>query len=169
MANFIRKTYSTKSDNLPIYNKINGYTISPASSEPFSYDNHSMFPALNDDINIFTNLTKEVYQNNDATSFIDALFKVISKYRDEDICFSKLNVSEVSNDSITIEWIFNNFRQFFSFNLKEGNYYGFTSYDKDGQYFVNKFQPMTSDYLSLANRTVLNSIKAIKGELDKIE
>lgn len=123
----------------------------------------NIFPAnLPTDIDIFKNLPNSIYKNNTVRNFLNSLRKVLLNTYLENITFSKLVVSEVSNTGVVLDWIYNYFRIYFSFDTIEGNFYGYVSYNKERGYYENKFSSMfEKDFEEIAELSVEYVIKML--------
>ena len=100
------------------------------------------------ELDIFSELPAYVYKNEDARIFLEELRKHLLSYKREEldgIYLSKLRVTESNDITLVIEWIFNYFRLYFSFDRDEGNYYGEVHTDNEKGSFHNAFNRMERD------------------------
>lgn len=95
---------------------------------------------LSSDLDIFSELPKEVFLNTKATFFLSALRNVILSTDLEGVTLSKLHVSEMTEDSLMIEWIFNYFRTYFSFEKDDQDSYGMIENNPEAKSFSNQFR-----------------------------
>lgn len=100
----------------------------------------SFTPNIPTDIDIFSELPDYVYENNDAKEFLNVLRNALLKTSLSGITLSKLGVSEHSDSELEIEWIFNYFRVYFSFDHNAGNYFGRVSSNPIDKSFSNEFK-----------------------------
>ena len=96
------------------------------------------------DYDIFSNLPQSVYENDDVRFFLEclrrALLKKLSEGEIENVSLTKLRLSEQSDGSITIDWIFSYFRLFFSFDLTEGNMCGIVEINNEQKRYITDVQ-----------------------------
>lgn len=83
--------------------------------------------SLNGDLDIFTDLPESVYKEKDVALFLDALRGVIAEENPQNVTLSKLIVTEKTDSGCTLDWIYNYFRLYFSFDKNDGDYFGFMS------------------------------------------
>lgn len=79
------------------------------------------------DINIFSELPKEVFGLPEVGEMLSELKKVLDSVVCEDITLSKLRISEQTEEGIVLDWIFNYFRVYFSFEYNGGDSIGMIS------------------------------------------
>lgn len=119
-------------------------------------------PTLSIDVDIFNELPKYVYDNKDLKNFLNVLRKVLLSTNLEGITLSKLCVSEKTESGIVLDWIFNYFRVYFSFDLKDGNFFGIVSSNPEKGSFFNEFEMIDSKrYEEQAENIVDHVIKMI--------
>lgn len=124
----------------------------------------NIISSLDSDIDIFTNLPDYVYLNKNSALFLRALRKAILKENPKNITFSKLVVTEKSETGFTLEWIYNYFRMYFSFDSVDGNYCGFISHNSEDGTFKNEFKPLNpSEFDDVAIALVDYVIMMIQG------
>lgn len=120
-------------------------------------------PVLDSDIDIFANLPKEIYSNKHVSEFLNALRGALSISKPKEITLSKLIVSEKTNQCVTLDWIFNYFRLYFSFD-EDGDYYGIISNNDISGAFSNEFRPMkTQEYANVAKSSLDYVVMMVQG------
>ena len=119
---------------------------------------------LDADVDVFTEIPDDIYKNKDASLFLEALRQVIAKESPQNVTLSKLIVSEHTDTGCTLDWIYNYFRIYFSFDINEEDYFGFMSHNLvDGSY-KNEFMPMKpSDFAVIAQAMLDYVIMMIQG------
>lgn len=120
--------------------------------------------SLDTDVDIFTEIPDDIYKNKDASLFLEALRQAIVEESPKNVTLSKLIVSEQTDTGCTLDWIYNYFRIYFSFDINEGDYFGFMSHNLvDGSY-KNEFKPMKPiDFGGIARAMLDYVIMMIQG------
>lgn len=113
---------------------------------------------LPNDIDIFSELPEYVYANSDAKKFLIIMRKILLSYNISGITLSKLCISDHSDSGIVIDWIYNYFRVYFSFDSQNGNFYGLISNNPEKKSFFNEFKVMNSNEYETIARTVISFI-----------
>ena len=83
---------------------------------------------------------------------MDDLRACIQNHDPEDlrrITLPKLRVTELTDITIVIEWIFNYFRLYFTFDKNEGCFYGVVKNDIEHNEFLNEFKKMEKENFSI--------------------
>jgi hypothetical protein len=120
--------------------------------------------SLDSDLDVFTNLPDFVYDNKDASIFLQSLRKAIIKENPKDITLAKMIVTEKTETGFTLEWIYNYFRIYFSFDSEDGNFFGCISHNGEDGYFKNEFKPMkVSEFDDVAEAILDYVIMMIQG------
>lgn len=162
-----KNKYSTTQQRSPNKNIANYYFVNYNNDSP-TYtgdDDISIITNLPSDVNIFSDLPDYVYQNTNALEFLNVLKKKLKDFASENITFSKLRVSEHSETNLVLDWIYNYFRVYYSFDSNDGNYYGIVVNNTEVGSFTNKFALMQSNkYEEIANYILDFVVKMIKGE-----
>lgn len=116
------------------------------------------------DIDIFAELPRKIYDYPKVEEFLRILRNVILSSSLENVTLSKLHVSEFTDKSITIEWIFNYFRAYFLFELNSNNdSYGMIKNNLESAEFSSSFKPLQiSNYEEIA-RSVVDYIVKMGG------
>lgn len=128
-----------------------------------SLDELSISASLPADIDIFSELPDYVYDNPDARKFVHALKKMLVEKRPDNVTLSKMRVSEHTESGVVIDWIYNYFRVYFSFDKEDGNFYGITK-NSPGSY-SNQFELMKTDEFEDVARYILDVvIQLIRGD-----
>lgn len=122
---------------------------------------------LNPEIDVFTALPTDIYKNDRTRAFLDELRKCLLSWDEEDlqgIILPKLRVTEYTETTIVLEWIFNYFRLYFSFDKKEGDFYGEIMSDIENGKFHNCFQKMEmKDYPYIAEAEIAYAVMMAEG------
>ena len=139
----IRKDYlSPTTKGSPLYVG-DHYQISkgPEIDEP-----KSIKKILAPEVDIFSELPESVYQNEHANAFLNEMRKSLIK-KDQGtfhgVVLPKLFLTEHTEETIVIEWIFNYFRLYFSFDKEEGDYFGEIVNIPERSFFRNFFKKMS--------------------------
>ena len=114
---------------------------------------------LSSDLDIFANLTNARIQSMPRVSkFLNELRLSIANNSSnlKTIHFNKLSLEESSRPGeLMIDWIYNYFRAFFSFDNKEGDMYGLIVNNTETKIFHSEFEPLKeSDYNEVAAKSV---------------
>lgn len=114
---------------------------------------------LSSDLDIFVNLADERIQSMPRVSkFLNELRLSIANNSSnlKTIHFNKLSLEESSRPGeLMIDWIYNFFRAFFSFDDNEGDMYGLIVNNTETKVFQSEFEPLKeSDYDEVAAKSV---------------
>lgn len=107
--------------------------------------NHSIKKNLPPGFDIFSALPESVYKNERVGAFLDEMKKSLVKKDQREfrgVVLPNLFLSENTKETIVIEWIFKDFRLYFLFDAKEGDYYGEIVNDSEKGVFHNCFNKM---------------------------
>lgn len=115
-------------------------------------------PNLPSDLDIFDELPSYVYDYDDAKTFLNILRNVLLAQNLQDVTLSKLYVSEHSDSGVVLDWIYNYFRIYFSFDAKEGNFYGIISNNPEEGSFSNDFRIMDSRYYDILAKDIVDYV-----------
>lgn len=141
------------------------YSLNSSSGEQISFD---LDKVISPDIDIFSSLPQFVFENDHARLFLNAMKSVlmsIDKYELKDVSLSKLIVTEHSNITLVLEWIFEYFRFYFSFDKVEGDSWGEVFNDLSKGKFYNSFNKMEKeDYKNIAKKEVNLVLRMVRGE-----
>lgn len=125
---------------------------------------------LSPEIDIFSALPSFVFDNKHAKMFLDEMKRAlinIDKADLEGVSLTRLMVTEHTDMTLVIEWIFNYFRLYFSFDKEEGDFFGEVSNDPENGKFHNTFNKMlVSDYAKVAAAEVMYAIMMAGGETE---
>lgn len=139
--------YTTENIQARIIKKTSGYfDLNRVFKESEIIDYSSR--VLPVELDIFSDLPKSVYENEDVHQFLLSLRKKIiqcDKSVFSGIALSKLNVAEHTDRTIILEWIFNYFRVYFGFDKHDGDFYGKVMNNPDRGEFYNDMKMMTKD------------------------
>ena len=120
--------------------------------------------SLNGDLDIFTDLPESVYKEKDVALFLDALRAVIAEENPQNVTLSKLIVTEKTDSGCTLDWIYNYFRLYFSFDKNDGDYFGFMSHDTEKELYKNEFKAMKpQDFKNVAKAMLDYVLVMIQG------
>ena len=120
--------------------------------------------SLNGDLDIFTDLPESVYKEKDVALFLDALRGVIAEENPQNVTLSKLIVTEKTDSGCTLDWIYNYFRLYFSFDKNDGDYFGFMSHDTEKELYKNEFKDMKpQDFKNVAKAMLDYVLVMIQG------
>ncbi len=101
------------------------------------------------ELDIFNHLPQLVYGFREAKDFLNDLRAVIVRsYLQselENLVLSKLTVSEYSDTGVVIDWIFNYFQMYFTFDKKNGSYWGTVMADNEEGEFCNSVIKIRSE------------------------
>ena len=114
--------------------------------------------SLNGDLDIFTDLPESVYKEKDVALFLDALRGVIAEENPQNVTLSKLIVTEKTDSGCTLDWIYNYFRLYFSFDKNDGDYFGFMSHDTEKELYKNEFKAMKPQDFKNVAKAMLNYV-----------
>lgn len=111
------------------------------------------------DLDIFDIISdKRVNSKPRVLFFLSKLKKAIKLREDElhNIHFNKLSLEESEKpDEIMIDWLYNYFRAFFSFDDRQGDMYGLIKNNTLKLEFCSEFKPLVeTEYDSIAEKTV---------------
>lgn len=115
------------------------------------------------DTDIFSGLPEFVFENKKVDRFLNVLKNVIAMSDLEGVTLSKLHLSEYNEATISIEWIFNYFRAYFSFESDDEDSYGMIENNKENQEFSNYFRKLKPEEYELVAKSVLDYIIMMGG------
>lgn len=122
---------------------------------------------LSPEIDIFSALPQFVLENEHARLFLDEMKQALLKLDSailEGVTLSKLRVTEYTEMTLVLEWIFNHFRIYFSFDKQEGDFFGEVSSDPEHGKFHNDFNKMeVSEYARVAEAEVKYAVMMAGG------
>lgn len=145
------------------------------SSQAINTSDSNRFPfgikrVLSPEIDIFSALPRFVFENEHAKLFLDEMKRVLSNTSKTDlegITLSKLVVTEHTPMTLVLEWIFNYFRLYFSFDAKEGDFFGEVSSEPEKGKFHNEFSKMdVSDYPKIAEAEIMYAVMMAGGDTE---
>lgn len=146
--------------------KKNKYVVQYSNDETVNLNN--IYKVLSPEIDIFSELPNYVYKNTHVKDFLNEMklsLLEIDRSVLDNVTLSKLCLTEYSDMTIVIEWIFNYFRIYFSFDSNEGDYYGEVKSDVENGRFHNTFNRMdVSDYHVVAKEEINYAVKMAGGE-----
>ena len=122
---------------------------------------------LSPEIDIFAALPVAIFENERAKSFLNEMRRCLLNWDQDElrgITLPKLRVTEFTEVTTVIEWIFNYFRLYFSFDKKEGDFYGEVMSDPDNGKFHNEFRKMElEEFPSIAEAEVAYAVMMAEG------
>lgn len=158
-------------DNQEVRNRIfhiDSYSLPISSGYTNEFFAGLSSKVVSPEIDIFSELPKSTFDNTHARKFLNELKRSLVNVEKADlagITLSKLLVTENSEMTLVIEWIYNYFRVYFSFDKKEGDYYGEVANNPEEGKFINTFNKMDeSDYSNVADEEVSFVIRMARGD-----
>lgn len=162
----IKESYTTASKE-----KTADFVLSQKYTVESTYFNESkgvseanITECLSGDLDIFTEIPDALYKEKDVAMFLGALRKAIAKENPQNVTLAKLVVTEQTDTSCTLDWIYNYFRLYFSFDKKDGDYFGFMSFDEKKKSYRNEFKAMSpNDFDNVASAMLDYVLMMIQG------
>lgn len=149
------------------YDTFEGDEIIVPFSEDFEKDQLTI--PLSMDLDIFDIFhDKRVQSKERVKCFLESLRMSIKRLLEVEnlgnIYLNKLSIEEQKDESeLMVDWIFNYFRVFYSFDDKEGDMYGMIVNDTERLDFLSEFKQLKeSDYDKVAEKTVSFVLEHIK-------
>lgn len=137
--------------------------IDSSKNESSTGENNDFYlPVLGVNEDVFSELPDEVYSNHRVRYFINVLKKVISETDLENVTLSRLRANR-DESGITIEWVFNYFRVYFSFENNGDDSYGMVENNKENGVFNNFFRILRVDEYEEVVRSVVDYIIMMGG------
>ena len=170
----MRDEYEIKSDEKvkkpSLYSVVSEYGISPIQmneTETGSLSVEQMYEVpLSVDLDIFENISDDRIQTMPRVSkFLSELRSSIVRNSNnfQGFHYNKLTLEEPTRPGeLMIDWIYNYFRAFFSFDDKEGDMYGLIVNNTETRVFKSEFEPLTE---SKYNEVAAKSVKFITENL----
>lgn len=129
--------------------------------------------AISKDINIFSSLPDYVFENEKSKMFIGALREAVEQVaancETDHISLSKLVVSEHSDESLVIDWIFNYFRIYFSFENNGEDSYGMSESNPYLKGAFNEWYELSpTHYADVAREVVKKAIAKTRGADERL-
>lgn len=152
----IRSDYREKNSSIDFGKSNIGGTSSGTINESYTRK-------LSIDTDIFSQLPKDVFKNQKVNQFLLTLKRVVADADLEGVTLSKLHLSEFSESTISIEWIFNYFRAYFSFEKDDEDSYGMIENNTETQEFSNYFRQLRPEEYNVVARSVLDYIILMGG------
>lgn len=114
---------------------------------------------LSSDLDIFEDLPDSIIRTMPRVSkFLDELrLSIVNNVTNlKDIHYNKLTLEETSHPGeLMIDWIYNYFRAFFSFDDNEGDMYGLIVNNTETKQFISEFQALKeTEYDAIAAKSV---------------
>ena len=164
----ITKGYSTQvNTNSGRSFYIEGYSHIPNSDTRMNRAPETIKRVLSPEIDIFAALPESVYGNDRVKVFLNEMRSCLLNWDKDElrgITLPKLRVTEFTDVTIVIEWIFNYFRLYFSFDQKEGDFYGEVMSDVENGKFHNEFRKMEiEEFPSIAEAEVAYAVMMAEG------
>lgn len=159
---YIPKSYAVTNRNRVNRRNYRTYHLPSSQHEEDRDYSYSFSRNLPPNLDVFSELPSEVYNREQIRIFL-ADFKYVLEHSDAlkefpEIDLPKLHISEMSVESLQIDWIFSFFRFYFLFDRNEGVYFGNIENDNvNGRYGTNYKAVKKEDYRNL-----------IKADLDYI-
>lgn len=110
-------------------------------------------------IDIFSNLPNAVFDRDDVRDFLlDFRYVLLHGTMKDDLAYvdlSKLHVSEITDETVQLDWIYSYFRVYFFFDKSEGAFWGIIENDQINNEYENKFKKMEKkDYITIVDDLV---------------
>ena len=119
---------------------------------------------LASDKDTFSDLPECVYVNADVKNFLGIFRKNLQKRDMPRIALPKLYTKECFDNGMEIDWIYKNFRVYFSFDSIDGNFYGIIKTNPEKHTFFNEFKQMqVNEYNSITNEAIDKLLEIIMG------
>lgn len=149
---------------------VGGYSSQVINTSGFNHVPFGIKRVLSPEIDIFSALPQFVFDNEHAKMFLDEMKRALintDRADLEGVTLSKLRVTEHTDMTLVLEWIFNYFRLYFSFDKKEGDFFGEVSSDPENGKFHNAFNKMEiSDYSKVAEAEVMYAVMMAGGDTE---
>ena len=146
---------------------VEAYSHVPNSDTIISRAPKGIKRVLSPEIDIFTALPANVYENDRVKAFLNEMRICLLNWDQDElrgITLPKLRVTEFTDVTIVIEWIFNYFRLYFSFDQKEGDFYGEVMSDVENGKFHNEFRKMEiEEFQRIAEAEVAYAVMMAEG------
>ena len=97
------------------------------------------------DINVFTELPKEVFELPEVGEMLAALRAALDTIKGNEVTLSKLRISEYTADGIVLDWIFNYFRVYFAFEFHGDDSFGMIANNPVENSFSSVFKEIKQD------------------------
>lgn len=159
----VKRKYNTNADNEKKQYILNQPKPNDADETTSGSFDVSLQRKLSSDLDIFSELPKEVFLNTKAAFFLSALRNIILCTDLEGVTLSKLHVSEMTEESLMIEWIFNYFRTYFSFEKNNQDSYGMIENNPETQEFSNRFRSLKINEYEEVARSIVDYIVMMGG------
>ena len=137
--------------------------VKSSQNKNYSFVSVAYTRKLSLDTDIFSGLPEFVFENKKVDRFLNVLKNVIAMSDLEGVTLSKLHLSEYNEATISIEWIFNYFRAYFSFESDDEDSYGMIENNKENQEFSNYFRKLKPEEYELVAKSVLDYIIMMGG------
>lgn len=109
------------------------------------------------DLDVFSELPDSIFLNKRVLAFVNAFKESLHKFSAENITLSKLRISEQTDTTIVLDWIYNYFRVYFSFD-NDGDYYGFIINNTEEGEFTNRFMVMKPEQYEDVTQNVIGFV-----------
>ena len=152
----------TKEPNRNWYTNLD-QQIGSSESESSTGENSNFYlPVLGANEDVFSELPNEIYSNTRVRSFVNILKRVISETDLENVTLSRLRAN-LDESGITIEWIFNYFRTYFSFDNNGDDSYGMVENNTESGVFNNFFKILRENEYEEVVHSVIDYIIMMGG------
>ena len=149
---------------------VGGYSSQVINTSGFNHIPSGIKRVLSPENDIFSALPQFVFDNEHAKMFLDEMKRTLMNTDRADlegVTLSKLRVTEHTDMTLVLEWIFNYFRLYFSFDKKEGDFFGEVSSDPENRKFHNTFNKMEiSDFSKVAEAEVMYAVMMAGGDTE---
>lgn len=147
---------------------VGSYASQVVNTSGFNHIPFGIKRVLSPELDIFSTLPQFVFDNEHAKMFLEEMKHTLLNINSADlegVTLSKLIVTEHTDMTLVLEWIFNYFRLYFSFDKKEGDFFGEVSIDPENGKFYNAFNKMEiSEYSRVAESEVMYAVMMAGGD-----
>lgn len=123
------------------------YSVPTARLQTLASEELGVFRSkLSVDKDIFSELPSDVFSMTEVCTFFNELRDALLETSFDNITLSKLRVSEKTENGIVVDWIYNYFRIYFSFDRTDDDYYGIIINNTEDGVFSNRFSVLKSEH-----------------------
>lgn len=108
--------------------------------------------------NLFVNIGDEILANSKVSSFVSEFNRAQSSFEFGNIKFNTFTISELTDKSITLEWIYNYFRSIISFDKESGDMYGLVLSNTIDRIYRSEFKPLTEGHYYEASIEIIQFV-----------
>lgn len=108
--------------------------------------------------NLFGNIGGELFSNSKVVSFISEFNRAQYSFELGNIHLNSFTVSELTDKSITLEWIYNYFRAIISFDKESGDMYGLVLSNTIDRIYRSEFKPLIEGHYYEASVEIIQFV-----------